>query len=393
MSIDLEHEVRAYAEYLDEILPTVTADRVRTGVPDRPRPVAAPPRWYRRPVVVFLAAMAVVLLVAVAQLPLLNGPTVTTTPQATGAFVCPPGSNPDQPGPADQPRPRLGGLDFMTFHAGSGQVLVLTGDDLWTFDVCTNTWTQAPGPGDIGLVSDFVYDVDSDRAVAFTSNDEGVARVASYEPATQTWTVKSEFVVRPTRMGPEAFLFPWLKAAYDPVTGLVVVLEPAMAAMWIYDVDTDTWTEIDHGTTWLPPGDPFFTYDASVDRLIVYHAHGSTWEYDLRAGQWEPHDTNSLGWEGFGWWSIGNEFVYDEANQVSVLFSYTDWASVSTYDASEHLWAPKVVKGSGGVPPMTYDPVNERIVMFVGDTYQWPGVIAYDVATGEWVTLLEPTTE
>ena len=83
MSIDLEHEVRAYAEYLDEILPTVTADSVRTGIPVRPRPVAAPRPWYRRPVVVFVAAMAGVLAVAVAQLLLLDAPrTAVTLPPA-----------------------------------------------------------------------------------------------------------------------------------------------------------------------------------------------------------------------------------------------------------------------------------------------------------------------
>jgi hypothetical protein len=84
MSIDLEHEVRAYAEYLDEILPTVTADSLRTGIPVRPRPVAAPRPWYRRPVVVFVAAMAGVLAVAVAQLLLLDAPrTAVTAPPAT----------------------------------------------------------------------------------------------------------------------------------------------------------------------------------------------------------------------------------------------------------------------------------------------------------------------
>jgi len=289
------------------------------------------------------------------------------------------------------------------------------------FDVCTNTWTTAPGPGDIGIVTDFVYDVEADRAIAFTSDADGRARVASYEPATQTWTVKSEFSVsRPTRRGGP---FPWLKAAYDPVTGLLVVLEPSTAAMWTYDIDTDTWTEIDQGTTWPPHGDPFLTYDASVDRLVLHHIGVPTWEFDIRAGRWEEHTSNTPDLDYWGWGTIGEEFVYDEANQVSVFLS----DPVLTYDASEHRWTTYDESEYPGGPyaeyrnldsdsaGWTYDSVNRRI-LFLGtgwrDTRElerleiktaerdmwriWEmtaGVLAFDVATGEWITLLEPTTE
>jgi hypothetical protein len=407
MSIDLEHEVRTYAEYLDEVLPTVTADSVRTGIPDRPHPVTAPPPWYRRPVVVFLASIVVVLSVAVAQLPFLNGPTVTTTPHANGGFTCPAGSTPDQPGPPDQPRPGGGAA---TFDPHSGRVLTLGG----TFDVCTNTWTAAPEPVAMGPVA-FVFDVDSDRAIAFAPIDrEDAVQVWAYEPDGQTWTRKADWAVGSRRELLESpppnfvpdLLQRRLQAVYDPVTGLVVVREIHSAQMWTYDVDTDTWTEIDQGAT-LPrtpaeesfpvegfPYYDFLTYDASVDRLILYVASEEpkepaekpegfmgTWEFDIRAGRWEKQQTNTPQVD-FWWIPNGSGFVYDEANQVSVLLRDD---ILATYDASEHLWTViqyEIEQGEG----TTYDPVNERIVV----TGEEQGTFAFDIGTGEWITLLEP---
>ena len=387
--------------------------RVRLALPtpveEQPqmRPDRLGRRWRMHPVLVTGLASILVLATLGGALLLVRG---SDGEPATGGFTCPSGSTPDQPGPVDQPRPPQGDFGYTTFDPGSGRVLMITDDKgFWTFDVCTNTWAKAPpAPGDIGWVSDFVYDVDSARAITFGFRhsfgfDEGlgvVAYVWAYEPDGQTWTAKRTLVVRSA--GPDTPHV--LKAAYDPATGLVVVHEQAMAVMWTYDVDTDTWAEIDRADWPWPEAltyDPFLTYDASVDRLVVYHSGDSTWEFDIRAGRWERHlsETLELAHQGFGWAPTGEEFVYDEANEVSVFF---DGSGVWTYDASEHRWSEVEIhtmrlyaddarRGGSAVPPMTYDPVNERIVMISGDNYPWPGVIAHDVATGEWTTLLEPT--
>ncbi len=361
----------------------------------------------------------------------------TSAPPATGGFSCPPGSTPDQPGP-DRPRPPQDGYWYgaTTFDPGSGRVLRLTSGltsegTFWTFDVCTNAWALEPVPeGIAGLVSEFVYDIDSDRAIAFASRGEGVARVWTYEPDTQAWTEKNEWAMGPV---PEWGGIEWggiadPQAVYDPVSGLVAVRDRVTSAMWTYDVDTDTWTEIDQGTT-LPPAAtssrPFredvtdeaiylvqlLTYDASVDRLILYDDR-STWEFDIRAGRWEEqdatHDDLSTGYSGWGGPS-GDEFTFDETNEVSVLFG---GGNLATYDATEHTWTvlQQASYAPGAEPPerrrtdfaMTYDSVNERILVFGGRTLfggEWEPtweptdeVIAYDVATGEWITLLEPTS-
>ncbi len=329
------------------------------------------------------------------------------SPTATGGFVCPPGSTPNHPGPADQPRPP----DHrpMTFDPGSGHVLMLDWpsvrnepEGLWTFDVCTNTWTTASAPGDWDWVSDFVYDVDSERAIAFTRVDESAVNVWAYEPATQRWTRKSDWAVD-WRAHPD---FPHPEAVYDPVSGLVVAREPFLSVMGTYDVDTDTWTEIDQGPILPPALDvELLTYDASVDRLILYVASdgdpdvllGSTWEFDLRAGRWEEQETDTPAEPGFGWAPTGEEFVYDEANEVSILFASR---YLATYDASEQRWTVvphesyAAAKRFFRVFSNAYDLVNERVLILGGEGYagQDP-IIAFDVATGEWITLIESATE
>jgi len=89
MNIDLEQEIRVYAQYLDEILPTITSEDLGTAA----LPVAlersrAIPPWYQRPVVVFLAAVAAVLAVAAPLMLIpLNGTNVAEAPEGVALVV------------------------------------------------------------------------------------------------------------------------------------------------------------------------------------------------------------------------------------------------------------------------------------------------------------------
>lgn len=381
---------------------SATTAPVEERQPTRPDPLGR--RWRMRPVLVAGLAFVLVLGTLGGALLLFRG----GGELATAGFTCPPGSTPDQPGPANQPRPQWeDGFGYATFDPGSGQGLMLNslGGSFWMFDVCTNTWAAAPRPGGIGFVTDLVYDVDSDRAIAFAVEDDEVAQIWTYEPDEQGWTRKNDLAVDPAWYRDEPVDFAvGFQAVYDPVTGLVVVRAEFTSQMWTYDVETDTWTEVDQGATPPPAVEDgqLLTYDASVDRLILhvissgYPPTPSTWEFDIRAGRWEERapDPPSL---GFGFWPTGEELIYDEANQVSVVYSFGP-PTVATYDASEHSWTI-LQTGWQQIPPfayrslhtMTYDPVNERTLVFGdGDT---DDVIAFDAATGEWITILDPTTE
>lgn len=134
MSADLERAIRSYAEYLDETLPTVTTDEIRTATTDRPERARPPLPWYRSPVVVFAAAMAAVLLIALVPL-LLSG---------RGADVV---ETPTTATPAPDAAPTT--LPPSTTALSPPEALVqvdTSGDDLWAWEYDGNrVWRYADG--------------------------------------------------------------------------------------------------------------------------------------------------------------------------------------------------------------------------------------------------------
>jgi len=125
MSADLERAIRSYAEYLDETLPTVTADEIGTATADRLERVRPPLPWYRRPIVVFVAAMAAVLLIALVPLLLSGGgadvvetPTTTAPPPDAAPTTLPPSKRTVYPD---------GAIGY-----GPGQAAIATDGSLWT---------------------------------------------------------------------------------------------------------------------------------------------------------------------------------------------------------------------------------------------------------------------
>lgn len=104
MSVDLTRQVRAYAEYLDEILPVVTPDEAQPATVRRPRP-----SWGRRPAVVFLAALAVVLLVAAIPLVIFSRAGDPTTAPFSGTV------RPSEEPATSEPSPPPGAGDSAAF--------------------------------------------------------------------------------------------------------------------------------------------------------------------------------------------------------------------------------------------------------------------------------------
>jgi hypothetical protein len=321
-------------------------------------------------------------------------------------YVCPPGSNPDEPGPVDQARPT--GLHSATaFDRRAGRLVVVTTTgtwtsdtgqvvETWTFDVCTNTWTQMhpsrePPPFDWARL---VYDIDSDATILFSPFHFGPSpstgwRVWAYDLQANTWTEKQ---APPT--GPTGDLVLVSSVAYDPVTGLVVAGGSPDSAgvpeLWNYDVETDAWTQIHQANGPRFPLDfGFYAYDASVDRLVAYGdaAYGAppyeTWLFDIRTGTWSRSAAERPPVVG---WLTAPGLVYDEAAERTVVFMRSP---LTAYDASADRW--EILAGPETLwedPPgvEVYDAVNRRLVGW-GDS----AVVAFDLTTREWTVLLEPS--
>jgi hypothetical protein len=297
-------------------------------------------------------------------------------------FQCPPGSTPDEPGPADQARPDMGAAVAFDRHAGRLVAVGVTNSmrptvETWTFDVCTNTWTRMHPNREPPLfdTDQLVYDADSDVTIGIL-----FGKVWAYDLQADTWTEKGSA---------------WLSAAccaellaYDPLSGLVVAADDE--ELLNYDVESDTWTPIHQANG--PADWGMHAYDASVDRIIVYTFGGDeglepeTWLLDFRTGRWsrsgaETPDVPT----GMGTWAA---IAYDEAAERTVVISSDQ---VAAYDATRDRW--EILADVDPVEEWwphdrVYDPVNRRLVGGLGGGST---VVAFDLATREWTVLLEPS--
>jgi hypothetical protein len=320
-------------------------------------------------------------------------------PPVGQVFACPPGSTPDRPGPVDQARPI--GLAptgaALAFDRRAGRLVALTTAggrvETWTFDVCTNTWTQMhpnrepPGGGPL------VYDIDFDVSILVSSesawssppgeNHVSVpqavsSRVWAYNLQADTWTEKGD---APTDSA---------LRTYDPFSGLVVAT--SNEELWSYDVDTDTWTPIHEANQSGSFG--ALAYDPSVDRMVAYtgfNAGHETWLLDIRTGRWSK--SNAVTPHVLDWLTLP-AIAYDEAAERTVVGGNVRLAA---YDATADRW--ETVEFPGPDPwhgvSLVYDPVNERLVVLPDSWESWSvgssaGVVALDLVTREWTVLLEP---
>ena len=390
-------------------------------VPVRPVPT---PRW-KGPLIAVGTAAAILVVVA-GSLLLLGGddadvvdepsPSTTTTlsldepagawnpilsttaaREAPAAATCPEGTNPDVPGPVDQVRPGKGPWNNQAavFDTRGGRIVFLNeAGETWTFDVCTNTWHQTTHAGMPGVPHDseriegeMVYDVDSDRTIAFGSDS-----VSVYNANTDEWQRRA------TPSGLD--LDRQLGAVYDPVSGRILVIT-SDGVLMAYDVDTDGWTRVgiiteprevthDGYTQTLYP--PFLVgYAAEADRLAFLGYDSEPFQDDgalvnPRTGNTAPIEyppAGVLGGFGSFLYATGGDTAYTYRNGVCRLDPVSfDWDCIPNSE-------------TGNPDSVVYDPINDRLVLINNSCCNWPGnkvvddVWAIDFATGRSIELLD----
>lgn len=330
--------------------------------------------------------------------------TPADTPPPSALAVCPPGSAPGEPGPVGQARPSSNFYMPLAFDRGSGRIVLLRArtdapPTTWTFDVCTNTWERmSPAQEPVGgrAWGPMAYDEDSDLTITVLSGGS----VWTYDVESDTWTEKRH---APFDNGGYALF----RMAYDPVSGLVWARGASSLhgdpLLWTYDVDTDTWTEVpqEDAPTLGPLDHQLFAYDASVDRFVALASEHRARTYDRATGTWSETDASAPSFNT-GFLASGGEVAYDEAAELTVVFSD---GFVAAYDAAANRWVRLYGRSrccqegpfSRLGHRMVYDPVNERLVVYggrarVGPDGAWTAmddVWAFDVASGEWTPLLD----
>jgi N-acetylneuraminic acid mutarotase len=254
-----------------------------------------------------------------------------------------------QMSPDGIPGGSLGGS--MTYDSKADRsILVVMSDDwtasqTWAHDANTDTWTRlADGPV-IMLGHRIAYDAESDRTIMFGGLDMSKYKLVDetwvYDYNTDTWTNMEP------RVHPEARNYHGM--AYDPKADRIVVWggdlygKANKTAVWTYDYNTNTWQELDSKHANPPELRDYMNlvYDEKADRFIMYggypYGNDETWVYDLNTNTWQQmHPTNNPG--------IISRYamVYaKDANKI-ILFGGQDGAT--SYQYNNETWSYNLKK-------------------------------------------------
>ncbi len=331
------------------------------------------------------------------------------------AATCPPGTDPDAPGPAAQVRPpdQLSGpLEHtMAFDRRAGRIVLLSEPlgtaPTWTFDVCTNTW-QVTSPSEPAAASFdpttagqsssawLAFDADSDCSVALVApSGGGPLQTWDFDLSANRWTRHDDAPVTDRTAGGYGVVY------HDP-SGLVVVFDGT--DLWGYDVDVDAWTAVRQrpdpampAGAGLPVGFMALGYDPVSNVLVAYAdppdgRPTETWTFDPVSSTWRRVPGVTTPELRHGWFASGSGAAFDE-ELGQVVFGAGD-ASLEGYDAGLHAWTTLYdwsTEGRAGATGWcdSRTPVGDALNARVVCRGTGGGMAAFS-ATGRWQWLLEP---
>jgi hypothetical protein len=196
---------------------------------------------------------------------------------------------------------------------GDSRVLVAaTIGETWTYLTESNAWFLADPTGNpeprVGQA--VAYDDESGVLVMFGGATGpgrfcGAVRRCATQPLGETWWFFPDTGIwnqAPGSHGPSPRF--GAAAAYDAQSDRIVlfggsrVLEDSGAAQlhddtWVYDFDTDTWSQMSPETAPAPRAYAAATYDPQLDRVLLLGGSGvdadidgAMWAYDLESDTW-----------------------------------------------------------------------------------------------------------
>jgi N-acetylneuraminic acid mutarotase len=220
------------------------------------------------------------------------------------------------------------------------------------------------------------YDSQSDRTIFFYGTDfpstVATSETWAYDLNTDTWINMEPDVIPPRLLG--------ARMVYDSESDRMILfggLNPANLTTlyndtWTYDYDSNLWTKMEPEQR--PPGMNFHTmaYDQSTDRTIVVPmAYGGlsdeTWVYDYNADTWEVREmTDGPGARDY------SAMVYAPNMDRLVLFGTGEPRTTDdtwTYDFDTNTWTELQLDthpSRRGWHTMVYSNADDLIVLFGG---------------------------
>ncbi len=275
-----------------------------------------------------------------------------------------------------------------TEPAGVGET-----DETWFYDYATNTWTEHVGTTPPARRAAMVYCNETNEIIMYGGSER--FDTWSFDPLTQTW-----FQVI-TAANPGVHYEHGM--AYDPQQNAVILFGgfgadgDARDDTWKFDCTTREWTELNPTASPMARYGFVMAYDDTIEQIILSCGNTATghkddtWTYDYDADTWTEVDTT--GTPGELKWA---RMTYDSLNQRMVLFGgeYTTTVDATKiYNAQEETWtnaAPEDAPVARIVTAMAFDSNNGVIIIYGGIDSDWANLgdtWAYEYSTNTWTDM------
>jgi N-acetylneuraminic acid mutarotase len=281
--------------------------------------------------------------------------------------------------------------------------------ETWAYDISANQWKQMnPPSGPPALVApSLAYDSESDRVIMFggatgSRSTWGVADTWAYNHNTNTWTKMAD--------GPGKHL--GARIAYEVESDRIILfggINPNTFDYyddtWAYDYNSDTWTDMQPKVS--PPGRNYqsITYDAKADRVLtwggtdVYNqpVGDSIWSYNVNSNSWQELNPGEDPHPNCRDYST---MAYDAESDRSILVggvplgAYKDFG-IWAYDYNTNAWLelkPNEEPGKVAKHHLAYISTIDRVFLFGGEfgdksRYLSNDIWVYDFNSNNWEML------
>ncbi|UCE10625.1 MAG: hypothetical protein JSW61_01475 [Candidatus Thorarchaeota archaeon] len=311
---------------------------------------------------------------------------------------------------------------MMTYDIESDRVILYGGwtvpapweeRDTWAYDYNADTWTDmttVDGPPKRS-VSQLAYDSQSDRIVMFGglqdfTGGQNAADTWVYDFNINTWTETTPTTSPSARSA--------YSMVYDSESDRIILFGGFIIGggtendTWAYDVNTNTWEEMNPA---VAPETRYFssmTYDVESDRVILFGGYydetgpggiqevmSDTWTYDYNSDTWMELFPSASPQA-----RLGHSMAYDNESDRTVLFGGADsydqaLGDTWLYDHNSNTWTQAVNASQPSARhrhAMAYDHESDSIVLFGGNNEGWSDDIHvttdlmwfYDVNSNTW---------
>jgi N-acetylneuraminic acid mutarotase len=301
------------------------------------------------------------------------------------------------------PNPVLASSGYDLQYKGLNISLQLIGNGSWTNKEPT---PMPPARGYHALA----YEVENDRTLLYAgadSNYNAFQDTWSYDFNTNTWENRNP-TSSPPALGAHAL-------AYESKNEVVILfggdVDPFLstAETWVYDYDTNTWTNLTTSIAPPPRSGHSMVYDTQSERIILFggqywdgqfeFAYHDTWTYNYDTNQWtnvtptiSPGNRMFYGMSYdkkfdrtiiFGGFSGGSGITRTGFNGETWAFDLetANWTELTTTQAPEARAYLKMVYHTALGCSVLYGGWNQGMGQYYSDTW------AYDYSTNTWTQL------